>query len=178
MAGRHWLSNALCILAGVKAAGGDLAEAGLALAGLTGLPGRGARHRLALAGGGSATLIDESYNANPASMAAALAVLGETPARRRLAVLGAMRELGDASDALHAGLAAPIRAAGVEALALVGPEMAALEVEGAVHVPDWAAALDWARHSLADGDVLLVKGSNSVGLGALVAALAEEGGAP
>ncbi len=177
MAGRHWLLNALCVLAGVKAAGGDLAEAGLALAGLTGLPGRGARHRLPLAEGGAATLIDESYNASPASMAAALSVLADTPARRRLAVLGAMRELGAASDSLHAGLAASIRAAGVEGLALVGPEMAALQMDGAVHLPDAAAALDWVRRTLADGDVLLVKGSNSVGLGALVAALVE-GGAP
>lgn len=176
LAGRHWLSNALCILAGVKAAGGDLAEAGLALAGLTGLPGRGARHRLPVAGG-VATLIDESYNANPASMAAALAVLGETPARRRLAVLGAMRELGAGSEALHAALAAPIEAAGVTELALVGPEMAALRMPGATHLPDAAAALDWVRQTLRDGDVLLVKGSNSVGLGALVTAL-RQGGAP
>jgi UDP-N-acetylmuramoyl-tripeptide--D-alanyl-D-alanine ligase len=173
MAGRHWVGNALAVLAAVKAAGGDLAEAGLALAGLTDLPGRGARRTLRLATG-AATLIDESYNANPVSMEAALAVLQDTPAKRRLAVLGAMRELGPASDALHAALAAPIALAGVEALALVGPEMAALRVPGAVHLPDAAAAEGWARATLQDGDVLLVKGSNSVGLGALVAALAEE----
>jgi UDP-N-acetylmuramoyl-tripeptide--D-alanyl-D-alanine ligase len=173
MAGRHWVGNALAVLAAVKAAGGDLAEAGLALAGLTDLPGRGARRTLHLASG-TATLIDESYNANPVSMQAALAVLQDSPARRRLAVLGAMRELGATSDALHAALAAPITHAGIAGLALVGPEMAALRVPGAIHLRDAAAALAWARATLRDGDVLLVKGSNSVGLGALVAALAEE----
>jgi UDP-N-acetylmuramoyl-tripeptide--D-alanyl-D-alanine ligase len=174
MAGRHWVGNALAVLAAVKAAGGDLAEAGLALAGLSDLPGRGARTEIAVPGG-TATLIDESYNANPASMAAALAVLRDTPARRRLAVLGAMRELGEAGVALHAGLAAPIGDAGVTGLALVGPEMAALKVAGAAHLADAAAAIDWARSTLRDGDVLLVKGSNSLGLGAVVAALKEGG---
>jgi UDP-N-acetylmuramoyl-tripeptide--D-alanyl-D-alanine ligase len=174
MAGRHWVGNALAVLACVKAAGGDLAEAGLALAQLSDLPGRGARFAIAVAGG-SATLIDESYNANPASMAAALAVLRDTPARRRIAVLGAMRELGAAGAALHAGLAAPIADAGVSELALVGPEMAALAVDGAVHLPDAAAATDWARATLRDGDVLLVKGSNGIQLGRLVAMLREAG---
>jgi UDP-N-acetylmuramoyl-tripeptide--D-alanyl-D-alanine ligase len=170
MAGRHWVGNALATLAAVKAAGGDLAEAGLALAGMTGLAGRGARLTIKAAGG-SAHLIDESYNANPASMAAALAVLRDTPGRRRLAVLGAMRELGGETAALHAALAAPIAEAGVTELALVGPEMAALKVDGAVHLPDAAAALAWAEAMLKDGDVLLVKGSNSVGLGRVVAGL-------
>ncbi|TPE59544.1 UDP-N-acetylmuramoyl-tripeptide--D-alanyl-D-alanine ligase [Sandaracinobacter neustonicus] len=172
MAGRHWVNNALAVLAAVKAAGGDLAEAGLALAGLTELPGRGARVSLAV-DGGTATLIDESYNANPLSMAAALAVLRDSPAKRRLAVLGAMRELGAESDARHGALAAPITEAGVADLALVGPEMAALKLAGASHLPDAAAALAWARATLRDGDVLLIKGSNSVGLGKLVAALKE-----
>jgi UDP-N-acetylmuramoyl-tripeptide--D-alanyl-D-alanine ligase len=174
MAGRHWVGNALAVLAAVKAAGGDIAEAALTLAGLSDLPGRGARRTIAVAGG-TATLIDESYNANPASMAAALAVLRDTPARRRVAVLGSMRELGTAGEALHAGLAAPIADAGVTALALVGTEMAALQVDGAVHLPDAAAATDWARATLKDGDVLLVKGSNSIQLGRLVAALQEAG---
>lgn len=170
MAGRHWVGNALAVLAAVKAAGGDLAEAGLALCAMTGLPGRGARVQLRLPGG-SATLIDESYNANPASMAAALAVLRDAPARRRLAILGAMRELGGETAALHAGLAAPIAEAGVTELALVGPEMAALKVNGAALLPDAQAASEWARAMLRAGDVLLVKGSNSVGLGRVVSDL-------
>ena len=172
MAGRHWVNNALAVLAEVKAAGGDLAEAGLALGGLNDLPGRGARLRIRVPGG-EALLIDESYNANPLSMAAALAVLRDSPAKRRLAVLGAMRELGEETEARHAALAAPIAEAGVAELALVGPEMAALKAEGASHLSDAAAALDWVRATLRDGDVLLVKGSNSVGLGRLVSALKE-----
>lgn len=172
MAGRHWVGNALAVLATVKAAGGDLAEAGLALAELSDLPGRGARVELALPTG-KALLIDESYNANPVSMAAALAVLRDTPARRRLAVLGAMRELGNETAARHAGLLDPINEAGVSELALVGAEMEALKLDGAAHLPDAKSALAWARAQLRDGDVLLVKGSNSVGLGALVAALKE-----
>ncbi len=172
MAGRHWVGNALMVLAAAKAAGGDLAEAGLALAELSGLPGRGARFRMPL-DGGEAMVIDESYNANPLSMAAALAVLHATPARRRIAVLGAMRELGGGSAALHAGLADPIRSAGVSEIALVGEEMQALKLDRATHLPDWQSALVWARSMVRDGDVLLVKGSNSVGLGRLVDALKE-----
>lgn len=172
MAGRHWVNNALAVLAAVKAAGGDLAQAGLALAALSDLPGRGARFE-AEAAGGSALVIDESYNANPVSMAAALAVLRDTPARRRVAILGAMRELGGATADLHAALAAPIAETGITELALVGAEMQALKVDGAVHLPDAAAAQDWVRAQLQAGDVLLVKGSNSVGLGRLIAALRE-----
>lgn len=174
LAGRHWINNALCVLATVRAAGGDLGEAGLALGALRPLAGRGARVTIAVADG-TATILDESYNANPASMAAALAVLRDTPAKRRLAVLGAMRELGGASDALHAGLAPPILDAGIAELALVGAEMEALRLDGATHLVDGDAALLWARSTLRDGDVLLVKGSNSVGLGKLVLALEGEG---
>lgn len=172
MAGRHWVGNALAVLAAVKAAGGDLAEAGLALGALGDLPGRGARVTLNVPGG-TAMLIDESYNANPVSMAAALAVLRDTPASRRLAVLGAMRELGGETAALHAGLSAPINDADISEIALVGAEMEALKLDGASYLPDMKAALAWAVAQLRDGDVLLVKGSNSVGLGALVAALKE-----
>src|SRR3546814_3956854 len=88
--------------------GGDLAQAGLALADMTGLKGRGERHRIDVEGG-AALLIDESYNANPASMRATLKTLGaEKVAGRRIAVLGSMKELGETSDAFHVGLAEPI----------------------------------------------------------------------
>ena len=178
MAGRHWVGNALAVLAAVRAAGGDLALAGLALAELTDLPGRGQRLRVP-AGHGTAIVIDESYNANPASMAASLAVLGEiTPknAGRRLAVLGAMRELGSQSDALHADLAPFIVSAGVEAIIVVGNEMKPLVSAlgrqlQVVHVADTAAAQTELERRLGADDVLLVKGSNSVRLGDLVAGL-------
>ena len=176
MAGRHWLNNSLAVLAAVKAAGGDLGLAGLALAGLTGLPGRGRRLRVSR-GGGQAVVIDESYNANPASMTAALAVLAEVPPigeGRRLAVLGSMKELGELSDEFHAGLAPAVEAAGVAHVVLVGREIEPLadalkrrlKVE---HVADAAAAIQAAERALRADDVLLVKGSNSVGLGRLVA---------
>lgn len=173
--GLHWLSNALAVLAAVDAVGGDLAQAGLALAELGGLQGRGARFVAAVAGG-TALVIDESYNANPASMRATLAVLGTENATRKLAVLGEMRELGPGSEAYHAALAEPIVAAGVERVVLVGKAMAALAnvLEGKVnfvHVADAAAARATLHDMLAPGDAVLIKGSNGVGLAAVVAGL-------
>ncbi len=179
MPGRHWVANALAVLAAVQAAGGDLGVAGLALACLPGMAGRGARHHIRTTPDGEALLIDESYNANPASMAATLAQLGEEPARRRIAVLGAMKELGAQSDALHKGLAEPILSAGVDFALLVGEEMAPLAqaLAGRIdvaHVAGADEAIDRAAALLRDGDVILVKGSNSMGLSRLVAALAAE----
>ncbi|MEG3144809.1 UDP-N-acetylmuramoyl-tripeptide--D-alanyl-D-alanine ligase [Sphingomonas sp. RT2P30] len=174
-AGAHWVSNALAVLAAVDAVGGDLALAGLALAELGGLAGRGARFAVPL-GDGEALVIDESYNANPSSMRATLAVLAAEKASRKLAVLGEMRELGAAGPAYHAALAEPILAAGVERVILVGEAMAPLAsaLEGAlefVHVPDAASALASLRATLAPGDAVLIKGSNGVGLAAVVAGL-------
>ena len=178
MAGRHWLNNALAVLGSVKVAGGDLGLAGLARAELKGLPGRGRRLRIPR-DGATAVLIDESYNANPASMAAALAVLGEVAPRdkgRRMAVLGAMRELGDESDRFHADLAPILLKAGVQRAILVGREMEplaeALRRQLKVDcVADADSAIAIVDRELKGDDVLLVKGSNSVGLGRLVAHL-------
>lgn len=182
--GEHWIVNSLAVMAAVRAAGGDLGSAGLALAEMSGLAGRGARHMIA-AKGGMAVLIDESYNANPASMRATLAQLGRTDARRRIAVLGAMKELGSHSAGYHAGLVEPLLAAGVEFALLVGDEMAALADElgksagGALgSAPAFAhcrsvgeAQSLLAQFGVEGGDAILVKGSNSVGLGRLVSAL-------
>lgn len=173
MPGRHWVSNALAVLAAVEAVGGDLAQAGLSLAEMTGLPGRGARRRIHTVDGGEALLIDEAYNANPASMAATLAQLGEERASRRVAVLGAMKELGGLSASLHGGLADAVKAAGVGLAVLVGEEMAPLADALAGDVPverakDVNEVLQFVPDHLANGDVVLVKGSNSVGLSRLV----------
>lgn len=173
--GMHWVSNALAVLAAVEAAGADVALAGLALADLGALQGRGARF-LAHVDGGDALVIDESYNANPASMRATLAVLGAEPNARKLAVLGEMRELGEGSAGYHAGLAGPVEAAGVSHAVLVGNGMKALAkaLEGRidfVHVPDAAAAREAVKAMLAPGDAVLIKGSNGVGLAAVVAGL-------
>jgi UDP-N-acetylmuramoyl-tripeptide--D-alanyl-D-alanine ligase len=173
--GQHMVSNALAVLAAVEAAGGDLGLAALALGELGGLKGRGERHRIAV-DGGEALLIDESYNANPASMAATLAVLADEPGRR-IAVLGTMRELGAHSHAAHEGLAEPIAAAQVSCAILVGDEMAPLlrALPAAVereHVPDAEAAVAALRGLVRPGDAILVKGSNGVGLSAVVDAMA------
>ena len=152
----------------------DLGLAGLALAELGGLAGRGARFRA----GNGALIIDESYNANPASMRATLAVLAEEPGRH-VAVLGEMRELGDDSADYHAGLAEPILAARVEKALLVGESMAPLAaaLEGRVdfvHVTDAKAAHAALASIIAPDDVVLIKGSNGVGLARVVAALGQE----
>src|SRR5690349_13659234 len=121
--GEHWVSNALAVLAAVEAVGEDVAVAALALADLGGLKGRGERHTLEM-DGGEVLLIDESYNANPASMAATLKSLGaERDVTRRVAVLGPMRELGEHSDSLHAGLAPAILDAAVDRLILISDDM-------------------------------------------------------
>ncbi len=175
--GDHWVSNALAVLGAVDALGGDLAAAGLALADMPGLKGRGERHRIPI-DGGEALLIDESYNANPASMRATLKTLAESPVEgRRIAVLGSMRELGAGSADFHAGLAEPIEEARVEYAILVGEEMGALakalgQKVNFEHVPDVASAIGLAREEIGPGDAILVKGSNSIGLARLVEALA------
>ena len=179
--GDHWVTNSLAVLAAVEAAGCDLAQAGLALADMGGLKGRGERHRIRL-DSGTAVLIDESYNANAASMAATLKSLGEERGvERRIAVLGPMREVGELGPALHAGLAPAVIEAKVDRLILIGDEMRPLEeaLGGAIPVErasDSAEATKLLQRLLAPGDVVLVKASNSVGLAALVERVA--GGQP
>jgi len=179
--GDHWVVNSLAVMAAVRAAGGDMAAAGLALAEMGGLKGRGARHGIDVPGG-KALLIDESYNANPASMRATLAQLGQTPSGRRIAVLGAMKELGDFGPQFHAALSEPVLAADVDYAVLVGEEMSALARElGKPESSVLGKPIAWAHCRTADeaielledfgvvaGDAVLVKGSNSVGLGRLV----------
>jgi UDP-N-acetylmuramoyl-tripeptide--D-alanyl-D-alanine ligase len=171
--GEHWVLNSLAVLAAVEAVGEDIGVAGLALADLGGLKGRGERHRIEIEGG-EVLLIDESYNANPASMAATLKSLGaERDVQRRVAVLGPMRELGAQSEQLHAGLAPAVLAAHVDRLILIGDEMAPLcdavggelETERVDSVED---ATDALMQMLRPGDAVLVKASNSVGLAKLV----------
>ncbi len=179
--GEHWVSNALAVLATVEALDADVAIAGLALADLGGLKGRGERHRITV-GDGEALLIDESYNANPASMAATLRSFGaESGIVRRIAVLGTMRELGGQSDILHAGLADEVLAAGIDLLILVGEETRSLEaaLERRIRVDrasDPGEAAQILAAMLRPGDAVLVKASNSVGLARLVDQVA--GGQP
>ena len=146
-----------------------------------GLKGRGARHTIS-ATGGRATLIDESYNANPASMRATLTQLGQTPASRRIAVLGTMGELGEFSTRFHEQLLDPILDAHVDYAVLVGDAMEPLVRKmgttpsgGLGNAPAFAHCAGPAEAitaleelGLNAGDAILVKGSNFVGLGRLV----------
>ncbi|MBA3525387.1 MAG: UDP-N-acetylmuramoyl-tripeptide--D-alanyl-D-alanine ligase [Pseudomonadota bacterium] len=177
--GDHWVSNALAVLAAVEAVGADVGIAALALADFTGLKGRGERHVVALAGG-QALVIDESYNANPASMAATIRSLGsERGVERRIAVLGPMRELGQHSAELHAGLAPSLVEAQIDELVLVGEEIRPLEnaLSNGIHVTravDADDAADRVLRMLQPGDAVLVKASNSVGLSRVVERLTRE----
>ena len=178
--GRHLAINALGVLLAAKAAGIDIGMAALSLGRFTAGHGRGARTILRLPGG-EATLIDESYNANPTSMKAALALLGSTPLRaggRRIAVLGDMRELGPGAEAMHEALRDTLLDNEVDLLFAAGPLSHALfrsmppEARGL-----WAETAAAIQGALADtiraGDVVMVKGSNGSRMGPLVAALKE-----
>ncbi|NML73152.1 UDP-N-acetylmuramoylalanyl-D-glutamyl-2,6-diaminopimelate--D-alanyl-D-alanine ligase [Rhizobium sp. S-51] len=179
--GRHIAENAMAVLAAVSLVGADLDAAIEALATLSAVKGRGARHRLAISGG-SFTLIDESYNANPASMRAAIAVLAAAQPEgtgRRIAVLGDMLEMGEFSPSVHAELSGPLLAAGIEHVWLAGPEMAALRdsLPDSVQVeyrPTTAELAEFAADSVAAGDVVMVKSSLGLGFGKIVSALLDK----
>ena len=179
--GRHWVMNAVAVLAAVIAAGADPRRAAEALAGLEELPGRGRRYELSWQGG-TLTLIDESYNANPAAMRAALAVFGAmSPAAgaRRVAVLGDMLELGEATERLHRELAEPLAGAKVDRVFLVGRAVAALydvlpdPSRGGLW-PTTDEAIPELLRFLRAGDVVMVKGSRGIGLGFIVERLRAE----
>jgi UDP-N-acetylmuramoyl-tripeptide--D-alanyl-D-alanine ligase len=176
--GRHLLLNSIAVLAVAALVGADLALAALALNNLKPATGRGARITLRLPGG-RALLLDESYNANPASMAAAIALLGQAPIGnlgRRIAVLGDMLELGPQGPALHRGLVEKIEAASIDLVFCSGPLMKVL----------WEALPSGRRGSYADttatlepavlatiraGDAVMVKGSLGSKMGPIVKAL-------
>ncbi|MBI2740771.1 MAG: UDP-N-acetylmuramoyl-tripeptide--D-alanyl-D-alanine ligase [Rhodospirillales bacterium] len=165
-AGEHWVLNSIAALAVVEALGADVVQAAATLAGVSASPGRGARRVLKL-GDGTVELLDESYNGNPVSVRAMLAVLARTePAKdgRRLLALGDMRELGDGADAYHAGLADAVSASGAAQVFLCGPHMRALwdklaPSQRGVHRPDSASLAGEVAAALKAGDVIAVKGS-------------------
>ncbi|MDF1609573.1 UDP-N-acetylmuramoylalanyl-D-glutamyl-2,6-diaminopimelate--D-alanyl-D-alanine ligase [Hoeflea sp. YIM 152468] len=179
--GRHQVQNALAVIGAVHLVGANLAKAIHALAGLSAEKGRGARHTLKV-DGGSFALIDESYNANPASMRAALDLLRDAPVRlrgRRIAVLGDMLEMGRFAERVHRDLAAPLREAGVDLVCLAGPEMAALRNElgtdiETVYRDDASGLADYLTTVLRDGDVVMIKSSLGIGFGRIVKALLDK----
>ena len=186
-AGRHWAMNGLAVLAAVQALGADLGRAALALAEFQPMKGRGQRHRVRIAGG-AIEVIDESYNASPASVRAALAVLGRVAPKksgRRIAVLGDMLELGDDATALHVGLVEGLLAADVDLVFACGANMAALSERlpaarrGAVAETS-TELLAHVLDAVGPGDVVMVKGSLAMAMAPIVEALTGLGsdGAP
>ncbi|WP_047307986.1 UDP-N-acetylmuramoylalanyl-D-glutamyl-2,6-diaminopimelate--D-alanyl-D-alanine ligase [Rhodopseudomonas palustris] len=166
MPGRHMALNSLAVLAAAELVGADLALAALAMSQVQPAVGRGARKALPI-GSGEATLIDESYNANPASMAAALGVLGraEIGAQgRRIAVLGDMLELGPTAGELHRGLEAAVRANGIDLVFCCGPLMRNLwdalsSGKRGGYAGDATALESQVVAAIRAGDAVMVKGS-------------------
>lgn len=182
--GRHLVQNSLAVLAAAKRAGADLARAASALAALSPGAGRGARTVLET-GAGRLAIIDESYNANPASMRAALATLGLTPRaafKRRIAVLGDMLELGPDGPRLHAELADAVDAAGVDVVFACGELMRGLyEALPAARRGAYAKTSEELAPKLVEavgpGDAIMVKGSLGSRMAPLVEALKRRFGA-
>lgn len=180
MPGRHMAMNSLAVLVAALLAGADLALAGLALSQAQPAAGRGVRRALAVPGG-EAILIDESYNANPASMAAALNVLGAAGAGvgtrgRRIAVLGDMLELGPRSADLHRGLTEAINANDVDMIFCCGPLMRNLwnalsSGRRGGYAENSAALESQVTAAIRSGDVIMVKGSLGSRMKVIVTAL-------
>jgi UDP-N-acetylmuramoyl-tripeptide--D-alanyl-D-alanine ligase len=176
--GRHIAQNSLAVLAALDAVGADAEEAVKALATLPPPPGRGARDILAVPGG-NILLIDESYNANPASMRASLATFGTVPRAkfpRRIVVLGDMLELGPSAGELHRALIEAVVAAGVDQLFACGTHMKGLyDAASAVIKGGYAETADGLKGPLTEalkaGDAVMIKGSNGMKLGPLAAHL-------
>ena len=173
--GGHIAQNVVGALAAVSLLDGDVLNAAAALRSFTALKGRGARFEA-----GGIHVIDESYNANPASMAAALALLGAAPPSikggRRIAVLGDMLEMGEGGAAHHAGLAAPIEAGKVDLVFATGAQMRALwDVLPASrrggYAENSAGLVPLVTACLKSGDTVLVKGSNGAKMSVILDAL-------
>ena len=176
--GRHLVHNSLAVLATAMLVGADLALAALALSELKPTAGRGASIEVDLPGG-PALVIDDSYNANPASVAASLALLGQTaigPRGRRIAVLGDMLELGPRGRALHRGLIKPVLANAVDLVFCCGPLMRALwqalpASRRGGYAEDSAALEAQVLSAIRAGDAVMVKGSLGSRMAPIVKAL-------
>jgi UDP-N-acetylmuramoyl-tripeptide--D-alanyl-D-alanine ligase len=166
MPGKHMAMNSLAVLVAASLAGADLAHSALALSQMQAPVGRGARARLGV-GGGEALLIDESYNANPASMRAAISVLGKAPIGprgRRIAILGDMLELGPSGPQLHAALVESLRVNAIDLVFCCGPLMRSLwealppNLRGG-YAESSATLEGEVTPSIRAGDALMIKGS-------------------
>ncbi len=173
--GQHIAQNVVGALAAVALVDGDVLNAAAALKDFTALKGRGARFQA-----GDITVIDESYNANPASMMAAMALLGEAPSSenggRKIAVLGDMLEMGEDGRTHHASLATPLNANGVDLVFAAGPQMKALwdalpAARRGAYGENSAALVAPLGAALKAGDTVLVKGSFGSKMSVIIDAL-------
>ncbi|MCZ2204064.1 UDP-N-acetylmuramoylalanyl-D-glutamyl-2,6-diaminopimelate--D-alanyl-D-alanine ligase [Bartonella sp. A05] len=168
--GRHIVQNSLAVLATCDVVGADLARVALALNHFSPQKGRGIRYRLSLPNGGEFHLIDESYNANPASMRAALELLSVGSigmGGRRIAVLGDMLELGAYSERFHRDLVKPICISGADLVFLVGEEMKFLAMDLSAYVKVHYAKnieeiLPLILNEISNGDLVMIKSSHSI----------------
>ena len=186
--GQHQVANALSAAGAALAAGLEPAAIAAALS----AAGSRSRWRMEVERrADGVTVVNDAYNANPESMRAALAALAGLAGERRIAVLGAMAELGPDAAAEHERLGRDAVAAGVDLVVAVGPDAVGIAAgasaagsgagrgtgEGSVHVPDRAAARELLSDVLRPGDVVLVKASRSYGLELLAADLLDPGAA-
>ena len=179
-AGTHFAMNALGALAACVEMGVDLDEAIAGLRAWSPVKGRGVREMLPLATGGQIELLDDSYNANPTSMEAALSVLAASHGGRKIAFLGDMKELGAQEIPMHAGMADVAAMVQVDQVHCVGPLMKALHKA----LPEEKRGL-WSETSaematrlpelIRAGDTVLAKGSLSMALAQIVDGLRKMG---
>lgn len=178
--GKHVALNMTGVVGAVALMGGDAVAAGAALADLDASPGRGVHHKLRV-GDGTFSVIDESYNANPASMQAAMETMANMQVPdggRRIAVLGDMLEMGTHAKRVHGALWSLMVKNHVDVVRLAGPEMKALAAKLTEHADckhfektdDLMAAL---KYELRQGDIITVKSSNGVGFSRIVKMLLE-----
>jgi UDP-N-acetylmuramoyl-tripeptide--D-alanyl-D-alanine ligase len=181
--GFHWGPNSMAVLLMLEALGVDLNDSLAALGSFEPLEGRGAETEVKIAGG-AFTLIDESYNANPISMAAAFKTLGaRKTSGRRIVALTDMLELGAEGPAFHASLAEPLEQAGIDLAFCAGPQMKSLfdalpPTRRGAYAEDAATLAPLVARAAEPGDLVMVKGSNGSKAGVVAAALKALGRGP
>jgi UDP-N-acetylmuramoyl-tripeptide--D-alanyl-D-alanine ligase len=178
--GSHWVSNGLCALTLATLAGGDLRAGADALSQFGAIDGRGVTKAIALPTGGFFTLVDEAYNANPASMAEAITTLSGRAGTRRIAVLGDMLELGANENAYHAAIAENIESANTDLVFCSGPRMKHLwdalsPARKGAYAPTSRELAPHVVNVVQAGDVIMVKGSNGSKMAEIVRALSALG---
>lgn len=171
--GMHWVLNSLATLGAAYLAGANMEKAITSLANIVVPQGRGERHL------GTFTVIDESYNANPTSMRAALALLGQAKKSRKIAVLGDMREMGERARAHHEELLNPLLENSIDVVFCCGPLMAHLyerlpnEMRGG-YAPTSLELIPHVLKRLKPGDIISVKASLGTRIKPIVDALLEQ----